>query len=298
MFFREVTALEKRRTGGYTAGLLLSYIIFGSIGIFVKYIPLASSVIAAVRGICGALFIFIFMALSKKRINTREVGSNLAFLLLSGLAIGFNWIFLFEAYRYTTIATATLCYYMAPVFVVVASPIILKERLTAKSIICILVAVIGMFFVSDVMTGGAELRGILFGLAAALLYAVCILCNKKMGKIAAETRALAQLLVAGVTVLPYALFTADLSEAALDVRAIILLAVVGIVHTGFAYIINLGSVAKVPAGTVAVLSYTDPIVAILLESVLTLTLPKINVMIGAALILGATAVSSLQKRWK
>ncbi len=286
--------MQKRIMGGYTAGLLLSYIIFGSIGIFVKYIPLTSSVIAAVRGICGALFIFIFMVLSKKHIKANEVKNNRALLLVSGLAIGFNWIFLFEAYRYTTIATATLCYYMAPVFVILASPFILKEKLTARSIICVLVSLVGMIFVSDVMTGDAELRGILFGLAAAVLYATCILCNKKMGEIAAETRALAQLLVAGVTVLPYAFLTADLRSIKLDTKAVILLAVVGIVHTGIAYIINLGSVAKVSAGTVAVLSYTDPIVAILLEAIVQQTLPKINVIIGAVLILGATAAASLR----
>lgn len=280
--------------GGYTAGLLLSYIIFGSIGIFVKYIPLMSSVIAAVRGICGALFIFIFMVFSKKHIKANEVKNNRALLLVSGLAIGFNWIFLFEAYRYTTIATATLCYYMAPVFVILASPFILKEKLKARSIVCVLVSLVGMIFVSDVMTGDAELRGILFGLAAAVLYATCILCNKKMGEIAAETRALAQLLVAGVTVLPYAFLTADLTSIKLDTKAVILLAVVGIVHTGIAYIINLGSVAKVSAGTVAVLSYTDPIVAILLEAIVQQSLPKINVVIGAVLILGATAVASLR----
>lgn len=290
--------MQKRSMGRYTAGLLFSYVVFGSIGIFVKYIPLASSVIAAVRGICGALFILIFILLSKKHIKAEELKKNLALLLLSGLAIGFNWIFLFEAYRYTSIATATLCYYMAPVLVVAASPLILKERLTARNIICITAAVIGMFFVTDLMTGGVQLRGILFGLSAAVLYAVCILCNKKMGEIAAESRAFAQLLVAGVTVLPYALLTSDLSAIKLDARAIILLGVVGIFHTGIAYIINLGSVAKVSAGTVAVLSYTDPIVAILLEAVVEQTLPKINVIIGAVLILGATAAASLQAKNK
>ena len=276
--------------------LLISYIIFGSIGIFVKYIPLSSAAIAAIRGICGAVFIVLFIKVSKKKLSLVEIKSNIFLLFLSGLAIGFNWIFLFEAYKYTTIATATLCYYMAPVFVMIAAPLFLKERLTVKSTVCVLAAVLGMVFVSGKTAGTSDLRGIFFGLAAAVLYAVCIICNKRMGQISAETRAFVQLLTAGVTVLPYAFLTDGFREVSLDTTAIILIITVGIVHTGIAYVMNLGSVARVPAATVAVLSYTDPIVAIILEAIITMSVPSLNVIAGAVLILGAAAVSSIESK--
>ena len=151
-----------------------------------------------------------------------------------------------------------------------------------------------MFFISNAALGSEkDIIGILFGLSAALLYAVAIICNKKMGEIAAETRAMTQLLIAGVTVLPYAAFTAELGGMTLGIGAVAALLIVGVVHTGFAYVLNLGSVARVKADTVAVLSYTDPIVAILLESIIDMTLPAKEVIIGALLILGATAVSSI-----
>ena len=281
----------------YTAYLLISYIIFGTIGLFVKFIPLPSAVIAAFRGICGALFIYIYMLITKKRIESREIKSNALVLAFSGLAIGFNWIFLFEAYRYTSIATATLCYYMAPVFVMIAAPFVLKEKIRLKNIVCIIIAVIGMVLVSGASFGDKrELLGVLLGLAAATLYAFVIICNKKMGEIASETRALSQLLIAGVTVLPYTLLTVKANELSADKTGILFLIIIGIVHTGFAYVLNLGTVAKVPAGTVAVLSYIDPVVAIILEAVVLTTLPSLSVICGAVLILGATAAASLEKR--
>ena len=291
--------MEKRKNGLYIIELLISYVIFGSIGIFVRNISLSSALIAAIRGISGAGFIFIFMLISRKKISAAEIKRNFLPLVISGLAIGFNWILLFEAYRFTSIATATLCYYMAPVFVVAASPLLLSERLSLKSVICIAVSLCGMFLVSNAALGKkTDIIGILFGLGAALLYATAIICNKKMGEISSETRALTQLLTAGITVLPYALFTTDLKSISLGATAVILLITVGIIHTGLAYVLNLGSVAKVPAGTVAVLSYTDPIVAIVLEAVIDMKLPSVSVILGAALILGATAVSSLPSRKK
>lgn len=289
--------MENKKVDLSVIQLLISYIIFGSVGIFVRYIPLPSALIAAFRGIVGALLIFLFMILSKKRIAKEEIKKNFISLSFSGIAIGFNWIFLFEAYRYTSIATATLCYYMAPVFVIIAAPIILKEKIALKSIICVLIALCGMFFVSNAALSGAkDIYGVFFGLAAALLYAFAIICNKKMGEIAPETRAFTQLLIAGVTVLPYVLLTTDIKNLSLGTTAVILLFTVGIVHTGVAYVLNLGSVARVGAGTVAVLSYTDPIVAIILEALVLMSLPSFSVICGAVLILGATAVASIESR--
>lgn len=288
--------MEKRSNGFYTAQLLISYVIFGSVGIFVRYIPLPSSVIAAFRGIVGGLLILLFMLATKRKIEKTEIVKNATPLFISGLAIGFNWIFLFEAYRYTSIAAATLCYYMAPIFVVIAAPIILKERLSPKNIVCVLTALAGMFLVSSEALTGPSLYGILFGLAAALLYATAIICNKMTHDIAPETRAMTQLFTAGITVLPYTLLTADIGGVGLSAAAVIMLVAVGVLHTGVAYVLNLGSLERVSAGTVAVLGYTDPIVAILLEAVIDMKLPSYTVMLGAVLILGATAANSFNRK--
>ena len=140
------------KSGEYTARiyLILSMVIFGTIGIFRRYIPLPSGALAMLRGIVGASALLLIMFIIKKPPNIKKLKSNLLLLIISGALIGFNWIFLFESYNYTSVATATLCYYMAPVFVLIASPIFLKEKLTVKQIICSITAIIGIVLVSGV----------------------------------------------------------------------------------------------------------------------------------------------------
>ena len=132
--------------------IITAMVIFGTIGLFVRQISLPSSVIAVVRGLVGAALLLLAAVAGKKRPNLAAIRTNLGKLLLSGVLIGFNWILLFEAYRFTTVATATLCYYLAPVFITLASPLVLKERLTAKKALCVLAALLGMVPVSGVLT--------------------------------------------------------------------------------------------------------------------------------------------------
>ena len=179
--------------------LVLATFIFGTIGIFVNYIPLPSAAIAFARGALGVLFLLLFGLILRIEINLQNIKKNLLLLLLSGGAIGFNWIFLFEAYRHTTVATATLCYYMAPIFVMVASPLVLKEKIGVKKLICIGVSLVGMVFVNGAPTDGDPL-GIIFGIAAAALYASVILMNKKLGEVSAFNRTLVQLAAAALVV--------------------------------------------------------------------------------------------------
>ena len=131
--------------------LMAAMFIFGTIGIFVRNIPLPSSVIALARGIIGTLFLIIFTGIKKIKISYKEIKNNLIILCLSGMLIGIHWIFLFEAYHHTTVAIATLCYYLAPVFVIIVSPFVLKEKLSLKQAVCVVVALVGMIFVSGVL---------------------------------------------------------------------------------------------------------------------------------------------------
>ena len=156
--------------------------IYGTIGLFVSFISLPSSAIAAVRGLAGGLLLLAFMALKKQRPDGAAIRKNLLLLALSGGIMGFNWILLFESYRFSSVATGTLCYYLAPVFITLASPLVLKEKLTAKKLICVIIALLGMVPISGVLTADFELShltGVALGVGAALLYAAVILLNKK-----------------------------------------------------------------------------------------------------------------------
>lgn len=275
--------------------LILSMCIFGTIGILRRYIPLSSSLVALVRGIIGSVFLMMVLLISKKSLDKQALRKNLPMLSLSGAAIGFNWILLFEAYNYTSVATATLCYYLAPILVILASPLVLKERLTKKSILCTVTALVGMVLVSGItetgFSGLSELKGILLGIGAAVLYASVILMNKKISGIPSYDKTILQLATASAALLPYVLVTEDLSVISLSPVAVLLLLVAGIIHTGFAYWLYFGSMNDLPSHTVALLSYMDPILAILLSVILLQEPMSLSAAIGAVLILGAAYIS-------
>lgn len=275
--------------------LIGSMCIFGTIGILRKYIDLPSSVIALVRGAVGVVFLLCLVGLTGKKMNRAAIRDNLWILLLSGVFIGFNWILLFEAYCYTSVATATLSYYMAPILVVLASPLVLKEKLTGKKLLCVGTALVGMVLVSGVFQAGfsglSELRGVALGLGAAVLYASVILMNKKMGEISAYDKTIVQLAAAAVILLPYTLLTEDFSALTVDTLGLVLLLVAGIVHTGAAYALYFGSIMALPVQTVALYSYIDPILAVVLSAVLLREPMTVGGVIGAVLILGAAFFS-------
>ena len=277
--------------------LVFTMVLFGTIGIFVRYITFPSSLVALVRGIIGtAYLLFVILAVKKENIDLKAVKKNLLLLVISGTAMGFNWILLFEAYNYTTVATATLCYYLAPIFVIVASPILLKEKLTLKQIVCVLVALIGMVFVSGVLEISisiAEARGIIFGIGAAILYASVIMLNKAIKDITAYDKTIVQLATAAIVLMPYCALTIDFGTLHADTMAIVMLLVVGILHTGIAYAMYFGAIKELKTQTAAILSYIDPVVAVLLSAILLKESLGIAGIIGAVLVLGSTLVSSV-----
>ena len=282
--------------------LIASMFIFGTIGIFVRHIPLPSSIIALVRGFVGAFFVLLFVYLRKSKVDKAAIKKNFPILALSGAFIGINWILLFESYNYTTVATATLCYYMQPIFVILASPFLLKERLTAKKAVCVLVALLGMVFVSGVLTTGipalSEAKGILYGLGAAFFYATVVLMNKKITDINAYDKTIMQLGMGAIVLSPYVMLTQNFSSAASSMTPSlwVLLLFVGLVHTGVAYVLYFDALKDLKAQTVAIFSYIDPIVAILLSALLLRENMGLYGIIGAILVLGSTFISEMPEK--
>ena len=282
--------------------LILAMVIFGTIGIFRKYIPLPSGIVACVRGILGVAFLLVFIKIKKIKMDREAIKKHLWILLVSGGFIGLNWVLLFESYRYTSVAVATLCYYMAPIFVMIVLPFLLKEKLTVKKVLCVIVALIGMVFVSGVLDGGisdvSEMKGILFGLGAAALYATVIMMNQKLREVPTYDKTIMQLGAAAVVLIPYILFVEDLSAVVLTPLIVFMLIIVGVVHTGIAYALYFGSMNGLKAQTVALFSYIDPIVAIILSAMFLKEPMTIYSAIGAVLVLGATMISELPEKRK
>ena len=294
---RLVIAMTKKDSGAKLS-LLLSMTIFGTIGIFRQWIPLPSGTIALVRGAVGTLFLLLLSAIRRRPVRLGQMRHQLPLLCASGAMIGFNWILLFEAYRYTGIPTATLCYYMAPVFVILCSPLVFRERLTRRRVLCATAAVLGMVLVSGIGEDGFRgFTGILYALGAAVLYAGVIVINKLLPPSQdAFDRTVVQLGAGSVVLLPYVLLTESVEAAAFTPTVVALLLVVGAVHTGLAYALYFGAVGALNAVTAALFSYIDPVAAILLSAVLLGDRLSARGAIGAALILGAAIACDLPEK--
>ncbi|MDO4982219.1 MAG: EamA family transporter [Eubacteriales bacterium] len=282
--------------------VIISMVIYGTIGLFVRYIPLPSSVTSMVRGIIGAPFLLFVLAVKKQKLDMQAIRRNLIYLLISGALLGFNWILLFEAYRFTTVATATLGYYFAPIIIVALSPILFREKLTVRKVLCILAALAGMVFVSGVASSGippvSELKGILLALGAACFYAAIVIVNKQLKDISAYDKTIFQLALSAVILIPYNLFTGSFTGLSMTGIAWVMLLTLGIVHTGIAYLLYFGSMDALPSQTLAIVSYIDPVVAVLVSALILRENVGLGEFVGAALILGAAVISELPVRGK
>ena len=278
--------------------LIISMCIFGTIGIFVRNIPLPSSIIAFARGLVGMLFLLAVVLVKKSPISIEDIKKNLLWLIVSGAFLGMNWILLFESYRFTSVATATLCYYLAPIIVILVSPLLLKEKLTLRKVVCTVVALAGMVLVSGVLQNGMpkteELKGILFGLGAAVLYAGIMIINKRIQGISAYDKTIVQLGISAVVILPYCLLTEEVTALTFSGKVLFMLLLVGILHTGITYFLYFGAMGQLNAQTVAIISYIDPVVAVLISVFVLREGMDVGGLIGAVLILGAALASELE----
>ena len=273
-----------------------SMLIFGTIGVFRRSIPLPSAFLAFARGVLGGGFLLVVVLFRRGRVGDRLPARTLAYLALTGALIGVNWILLFEAYAHTTVAVATLCYYMQPTIVILLSPLLFRERLTAKRAVCALVAIAGMVLVSGVIGGGARAgspRGVLLGLGAAAFYAAVVIMNKRVGGVDAYQKTIVQLLSAGIVMIPYLLATRGTSGGDLGPMSAALLLVVGIVHTGIAYLLYFGSMDGMRAQSIAILSYIDPVSALLISALFLREPLGVAGLIGAVMIIGSAVASEI-----
>lgn len=271
--------------------LVISMAMFGTLGPFVRAIRVSSGELALYRAILAAALIGAYLLVTKQKIPFRAVKGDLPLLLLSGVAMGFNWILLFQAYQYTTVSVATLSYYFAPVIVTLACPVLFREKMSAKRWVCFLMSTLGIVLITglgDLTAGSSHLVGILFGLGAACLYASVILINKFIQNVEGIHRTLLQFIAAILVLIPYAGFTGGVTLARLDLTGWICLLIVGFVHTGVTYCLYFSSLKELPGQEAAILSYIDPLVAVLVSVSVLGERMTVSQVIGGVLILGFT----------
>ena len=280
------------------AGERLKYVtavvLYGTVGTFLRLIDLPSAAVALGRGAIGAAFLLLYLHARGRSPDRAAIRANLRLLLLSGVLLGLNWIFLFAAYVETSVAVASLCNYMAPILVILLAPALLREKPDRRKLPFVAMALAGIVLVSGVTDGGGgSAKGVALGLAGAVCFAALVLCNRALRGVAAMDRALVQLAVSAATILPYVLLTCPAATLQADARSILLTLMLGVVHTGFAYCLYFSGMATLPVQTVAILGYLEPVVSVLCSAVVLREPMSAAGWIGAVLILSAAALSEL-----
>lgn len=275
--------------------MAVSMAVFGTIGFFVRNISVSSGELALYRAVLAALLIGAYLLITKQKIPFREIGKEARLLLLSGAVMGVNWILFFQAFRYTTVSLATLSYYFAPVIVTVASTVLFREKLTGRQILCFVMSTLGLVLITGTVgfSGGRDLIGVLFGIGAAFLYATVILLNKFIKNVDGIHRTLLQFLAAIVVLAPYVAIGGGSTLGTMNLKGWISLLVIGLIHTGVFYCVYFSSLKELPGQKTAILSYIDPLVAVIV-SVTILGEPLTWLQaVGGLLILGFTLLNEL-----
>lgn len=271
--------------------LSVAMAIFGTLGIFTRNIAVSSGELALYRAILAAVLIALYLLFTKQKIDFKGIKKELLLLLFSGMAMGINWILLFEAYKYTTVSVATLSYYFAPVIVTVVYPILFKEKMTKKQVFCFVMSTMGLVLIIGIRKGnvnGTDLLGILCGLGAAVFYATVILLNKFIKNVMGIHRTLLQFFAAILILIPYVLCTSGVTLNTLNLKGWISLLVVGLIHTGITYCLYFSALKELKGQEAAILSYIDPLVAVLVSVTILGEGITVSQMLGGALILGFT----------
>lgn len=284
----------KTQYGKYIASLL----IFGTNGVVASFLTLNNTGVIFYRTVVGSLFLLSILLLQKKLPSFSVLKGQLFPVAVSGASLGLGWLFLFEAYRQIGVGTSTLLYYLGPAVFMAIAPLLFKERITMSRILGITAAFVGMILVNFNLLGsdteGSSFYGILCGLSSALMYAVMLIANKKVTNLNGVDRTFFQLLFAGIVVTLYALLTQK-PLWPVQPSELLPLLILCIINTGLGCYFYFSSTHLLPVQSVAVLSYIDPLSALVFSSVFLNERMGALQIIGAALILGGAAFGELYR---
>ena len=273
----------------YIAALLL----FGSNGIVASHISLSSYEIVFTRTLIGSLFLILIFVLTKQKVRFWVNKPHFLYLVISGVAMGTSWMFLYEAYAQVGVSVATLAYYCGPVIVMVLSPILFREKMTSATLLGFLAVLIGLFCVNGgALSQGKTAWGLICGILSAIMYAVMVIFNKKAVSITGLENSMWQLITSFITVAIFLGlkqgFAIELAPG--DLAPILLL---GIVNTGIGCYFYFSSIGHLPVQTVAIWGYLEPLSALLFSAAfLGEKLSSVQTL-GAVLILGGAAFGEL-----
>lgn len=282
----------KRAYLKYFAGLLL----FGSNGVVASFIPLTSYEIVLLRSVLGSAALLALFYLTGHRLKGLGQKRDLLFVALSGAAMATDWLLLFEAYARIGVSLGMLINYTGPALVIALSPLFLKERIRPAKVVALAAALAGAACISGQAVGvGTSAWGLLCAGLSAVAYALMVLFNKMARSIRGTENALLQLLCATAVV---AVFVGCRQGFAMDIPAgawgpILWL---GFINTGLGCYCYFSAIGGLPAQSVAVCGYLEPLFAVVLSVVILHEAMTPLQVLGAVLIVGGAVFGECRRR--
>ena len=270
---------------------ILSMLLFGTNGYLVAHISLQSSHIVLVRTLIGGILLSALVLL-QNGFTLNGIKPDLRNLLAGGIALGLNWVALFAAYRMLNVSLATLIYYAGPMLVLLLSPWLFRETLTKRKLSAVTIVAVGLLCITgSIAAGKLSMAGLSTAIGSALFYAALIVFNKRIKNTSGLQTAAVELDVAFVVVLLYVLFTSDLScPPAADIPYLL---IIGLMNTGLAYFLYFSGMQRLPAQSVALISYIDPVSALLFSVWLLNESMTMLQIAGAVFIIGGAIIGEL-----
>lgn len=277
--------------------VIAALIIWGSVGIMTRYMATDPLLIVTYRVIFAAMALAPLALLRRGRPG-QGAQTRWWLLLVSGLILALNWLFYLRALVLTQVVNAVLAYYTAPILVAIAAPFLFRERLEGRTMVAALVAGGGLVLILSgpgVSLSASDLAGIGWGLLAAVFYAGVTLLGRVQGAEPPARLVFWQALSAAAILLPTVLMTKGAGALRLDPLPLLLLIILGVVHTAGALILYFWGLAGVKVQHLSVLGYLDPVASVVLAFLFLGERPGVQVIAGGALILGASLLLVLKR---
>ena len=267
---------------------LLALLLFGSNGVVASYISLTSYEIVFLRSLIGSILLISLFKLADNKIDLTKNKRHLLYLIISGVAMGVSWIFLYEAYQQIGVSIASLAYYCGPVIVMLLSPLLFKERFTLPKVGGFVAVLCGILLINtQAIHDGKTPWGLFCGVMSAIMYAFMVIFNKKAHSITGMKNAMLQLITSFLTVAVFLGFRQGfiIHVSRSDWIPILIL---GLLNTGIGCYLYFSSIANLPVQSVAVCGYLEPLSAIAFSVLLLKEILQPIQMLGAVLVIGGS----------
>ena len=270
----------------------ISVFLYGTLGFFLAFVDVNSEFVVFCRGTFGCLFILVLLAIKKQKLDIEAIKKNFIYLVICGISLGLNEIFLFMGYKYA-VSLASLGNYTAPITIIILSAILYKDKLSIKQVLCILASFIGIVCLTGVFSGNnSDIRGLIFGLCGSFGFVTLVFMNKKLKDIGPYDKTIVQLLFSSFTTLPL-IFINKSYLISYDIKTVSILLMLGITHTGFAYCLYFDSINTLSPIKIAIIGYVEPVMSVLIGTLFLNESMDTYAIIGAMLILGSAIISEL-----